>query len=359
VSVLPVEHVAAASSRGGEAGASEPVAPAIAIDAGLFTMLRGLESALLAAIVENSDDAIASKDLTGIVTSWNRAAERLFGYSAAEIVGHPIAVLAAPGRETEMPMILERICRGEHVDHYETVRRHKDGSLVDIALTVSPIRDEAGRIVGASKIARDISERRRAETERELRFGELRHRVKNLLAIVAAIANQTPVEGVSAPEYRSNLTGRLNALAAAHEASFQIERGTDLQTLITRLLTPYIPGAFGERVAIGANPAVDVPRQRIQALAFVLHELATNAVKHGALSVPAGRLRLAWTVEGAAGADLLRLEWQESGGPPVAAPDTQGFGLKLIGFMGADLGGGAQLDFAPDGLAARITMRLG
>ena len=104
---------------------------------------QGLEAALLAAIVENSDDAIASKDLSGIVTSWNQAAERLFGYTAKEIIGRHISVLAAPGREDEMPMILERIRRGERVDHYDTLRRRKDGSLVEISLTVSPVRDPA------------------------------------------------------------------------------------------------------------------------------------------------------------------------------------------------------------------------
>ncbi|MGE3294711.1 MAG: PAS domain S-box protein [Geminicoccaceae bacterium] len=360
MSVPGAGHLATVSGHGeslGEAGVAAP-SPSGELSVAPVSALDGLESALLAAIVENSDDAIASKDLTGTVTSWNRAAERLFGYAAAEIVGHPIAVLAAPGRENEMPMILERIRRGEHVDHFETVRRRKDGSLVEIALTVSPIRDQTGRIVGASKIARDISERRRSEAERELRFSELRHRVKNLLAIVSAIAGQTSVEGVSAQEYRSKLTGRLDALAAAHEASFQTDKGTDLRALITRLLTPYIPGAFGERVLIGTGPAVDVPPGRIQALAFVLHELATNAVKHGALSVPEGRLPLAWTVEQAADEERLRLEWRECGGPPVAPPAAQGFGLKLIGFMGPDLGGGAELEFDPRGLAVRITLRL-
>ena len=100
-----------------------------------------MANALLAAIVESSDDAIASKTLDGIVTSWNRAAERLFGYTAEEMIGQPIAVLAAPGRENEMPTILERIRRGERVDHFDTVRRRKDGTLVEVSLTVSPVRD--------------------------------------------------------------------------------------------------------------------------------------------------------------------------------------------------------------------------
>ena len=154
----------------------------------------------MAAIVESSDDAIASKDLDGIVTSWNSAAERLFGYAAKEIIGQHIAVLAAPGREDEMPMILQRIRRGERVHHYDTLRRRKDGSLIEISLTVSPIRDGRGRIIGASKIARDVSERRRREEERELRLGELRHRVKNLLAVVGAIAHQTTTKNVSGQE---------------------------------------------------------------------------------------------------------------------------------------------------------------
>jgi PAS domain S-box-containing protein len=129
---------------------------------------------LLAAIVEDSDDAIISKTLEGFVTSWNRAAERLFGYPAAEILGRHIFVLAAPGREAEMPAILERIRRGERVDHYETAWRRKDGSLVDVSLTVSPIRDRSGAIIGASKIARDITERQRQERELQRREAEYR-----------------------------------------------------------------------------------------------------------------------------------------------------------------------------------------
>ena len=117
----------------------------------------------LASIVESSDDAIVSKDLDGIIRTWNRGAERLFGYKAAEVIGRPITILIPPDRLDEEPGILARIRRGEPVDHFETVRRHKDGSLIDISLTVSPTRDAKGAIVGASKIARDITERKRAE----------------------------------------------------------------------------------------------------------------------------------------------------------------------------------------------------
>ena len=117
---------------------------------------------LLASIVESSDDAIISKDLNGIITSWNAAAERIFGYVAAEVTGKPISILAPPDRLDEMPAILEQIRQGRRVDHYETVRRRKDGKLVSVSLTVSPIRDAEGRITGASKILRDISEQKLA-----------------------------------------------------------------------------------------------------------------------------------------------------------------------------------------------------
>ncbi len=117
----------------------------------------------LASIVESSDDAIVSKDLNGIIISWNPAARRLFGYSSEEVVGKSITILIPPELEDEEPRILERIRRGERVEHYETVRRHKDGHRVDISLTVSPVKDEHGTIVGASKIARDITARKRTE----------------------------------------------------------------------------------------------------------------------------------------------------------------------------------------------------
>jgi PAS domain S-box-containing protein len=320
-----------------------------------------LANALLAAIVESSDDAIASKTLDGIVTSWNQAAERLFGYAAAEMIGRPIAVLAAPGRENEMPAILERIRRGEGVDHYDTVRRRKDGTLVEISLTVSPVRDARGRIVGASKVARDISERRRAERERELRLGELQHRVKNLLAMVQALARQTGTEGRSGDQYRDAFLGRLEALAVAHELAFAAEGGADLATLVGRTLEPYAGERGAAAVTVAAAPAVTLAAApRVQALALVLHELATNAVKHGAWSVPEGRVQVGWRVEEAEGVRRLRLRWEERGGPPVAPPVARGFGTRLVEHAAAsELGGPAELTFAPEGLAAEITVRLG
>ena len=129
---------------------------------------------LLAAIVESSDDAIVTKNLDGIITSWNKGAEWLFGYTAAEAVGMPVFMLIPEDRRDEEPDILSRIRQGQRIDHYETIRRRKDGTLLGISLTVSPVRDAQGNVVGASKIARDISGRRR--TEEALRESEARFR---------------------------------------------------------------------------------------------------------------------------------------------------------------------------------------
>jgi PAS domain S-box-containing protein len=146
------------------------IAEAIAAHVALATQHKRLEAAGLhmAAIVESSDDAIISKNLNGIITSWNSGAERLFGYTAAEIVGKPVTILAAADRLEEMPDILGKIRKGQRVDHYETRRRKKSGEIIDVALTVSPVRDATGQIVGASKIARDITGRKRVEQERAL-----------------------------------------------------------------------------------------------------------------------------------------------------------------------------------------------
>ncbi|HEX8146716.1 MAG TPA: PAS domain S-box protein, partial [Pyrinomonadaceae bacterium] len=122
----------------------------------------------LAAVVDSADDAIISKTLEGVITSWNRGAERIFGYTADEVIGQPVTILIPEDHLDEEPGILARIRAGARVEHYETVRVRKDGSLVDVSLTVSPVRDAGGSIVGASKIARDITARKRAERTRGL-----------------------------------------------------------------------------------------------------------------------------------------------------------------------------------------------
>ena len=143
----------------------------------------------IAAIVESTDDAVLTKDLNGVITSWNSGATRLFGYSADEVIGKPVTVLIPAERHDEEPTILARIRRGERIDHYETVRQRKDGSTIDISLTVSPVKDPEGKIVGASKIARDISERRRAEQQQRLLLREMDHRVKNLFALASGVVS--------------------------------------------------------------------------------------------------------------------------------------------------------------------------
>jgi PAS domain S-box-containing protein len=145
----------------------------------------------LASIVESSDDAIISKSLDGIILTWNSGAERVFGYKAEEVVGKPITILIPSDRFDEEPGILARLRRGERIDHYETIRQRKDGSLINISLTVSPLRDRTGRIIGASKIARDISDRKRAEAA--LRDSE--RRLRDLLAAIPAAIYTTDAEG--------------------------------------------------------------------------------------------------------------------------------------------------------------------
>jgi PAS domain S-box-containing protein len=145
----------------------------------------------LSTIVETSDDAIISKNLDGVIQTWNAGAERIFGYTADEVIGKPVTVLMPPDRVNEEPGILARLRRGERIDHYQTVRRRKDGTLIDISLTVSPVRDAAGRIIGASKIARDITDQKRSEAA----LRESERRLQELLSAIPAAIYTTDAEG--------------------------------------------------------------------------------------------------------------------------------------------------------------------
>ena len=336
-----------------------------------------------AAIVESSEDTIISKDLNGIIQSWNKAAERMFGYTAEEIVGKPVLTLIPEERHHEEDEILSRIRRDDRIEHFETVRRRKDGSLVEISLTISPVKDEYGRIVGASKIARDITgqkeaerllrqqtqrlealnraaqleieHRKRAEAARELLLHEIKHRVKNTLGTVQAMASQTFREAPRAE--KDAFVARLQALSEAHDLLTQRNWDTVTTTeIIERSLAPFCDGRAG-RVTL-SGPSIELSPNKGLLIALLLHELGTNAVKYGALSNLAGTVSLMWHEEQHRGKRCLELLWREQNGPAVIEPRRRGFGTQMIERALQAERGKAEFAFEPAGLIAHLWVGL-
>jgi PAS domain S-box-containing protein len=313
-----------------------------------------LELERLAAIVVSSDDAIISKTLDGHITSWNAGATRIFGYDANEIVGQSILRIIPPELHGEERQILARLQRGERIDHYETVRVAKDGRRVDVSLTVSPLRDRSGKVIGASKVGRDITERKRAEKLQRILTDELSHRVKNTLATVHAIASQSLARAKSPADFISGFSGRLQALANAHTVLTRSQmQGADVMTLVNEQV---VIGAAGDRISC-SGPLLMLDPQASVHLALVLHELATNARKYGALSVPGGRLSVTWEMRTDGGCSLF-LSWKESDGPEVSAPRAHGFGRALIEETVRSYGGSVSVHYHRDGLTCEIDLPL-
>jgi PAS domain S-box-containing protein len=306
----------------------------------------------LAAIVETSDDAIVSKDLNGVIATWNKGAERLFGYLEQEAIGKPITMLIPEQHRDEEARILERIRGGERIDHFETMRRRKDGTMVSISLTVSPITDGLGRIVGASKIARDITEQKRREEQINLLAREADHRTKNLLALAQATVHLT--NGETAAELKTAIEGRLRALANAHTLLAQSRwAGADLRNLALEELSPYCAeDDDGSRVRI-EGPSLMLEQQPAQAVALALHELTTNAVKYGALSIPSGRIAVSWRRHAG---NRLSVHWVETGGPQVTPPTRKGFGTRVMTRICEQLNGELKFDWRADGLICDIVI---
>jgi PAS domain S-box-containing protein len=305
----------------------------------------------LASIVESSDDAIVSKNLDGIITSWNRGAERIFNYTAEEAIGQPITIVIPKDRQDEERTILTRIRRGERIDHFETVRQRKHGSLIVVSLTVSPVKNAEGKIVGASKIARDITEQKRGQEQIAILAREAEHRSKNLLSTMQAtviLSNADTAEGL-----KRAIEGRIRALANVHSLFVETRWiGAELTSIAAQELAPYI-GKDETHVHID-GPQVLLEPNVAQAVAVTLHELATNAAKYGALSAAKGRIELKWSH--AADGQLV-LRWTEMGGPVVQVPTRQGFGSRVIERMIGQLKGKAHFDWRPEGLVCEITLQ--
>jgi PAS domain S-box-containing protein len=286
-------------------------------------------SRLLASIVETSNDAIVSKDLNGIITSWNRGAERLFGYAAEEMIGKSITTLIPPERQNEEPEILDRVRCGECIDHYETVRQRKDGSFVDISLSISPVMDSAGRVIGASKIARDITDRKEAQARERLLAQEIQHRTKNLFAVVQAVVARSFAGKQSVDEAEAAVLDRLRSLAQTHVLLIDKEwQGTDLGEVVRLEMGPY-----ADRVHID-GPSLMLSAKAAQTFALAVHELATNAAKYGALSNANGRVNISWSVQRSTG--LFTFRWRERDGPAVSPSGQKGFGAVVLEQVMAD-----------------------
>src|SRR5258706_6025222 len=250
--------------------------------------------------------------------------------------------------------ILPRIGRGERVEHYETIRRRKDGTLVEISITVSPVKSPSGKIIGASKIARDITERRRAQQQQKLLLNEMKHRMKNTLATVQAIAMQSMPGAPTAQ--RTAFTARVQALARAHDLlTFESWNGTTLKELVTTALAPF-RDTHRERFLIDGDGEPWLNASDALLLTLILHELATNAVKYGALSNTTGRVHVSWKPDSFR-QDHVSLTWVERGGPRVTAPDHEGFGTRLVQRA---FGAGAEgrFDYKPQGLTCVLELFL-
>lgn len=303
----------------------------------------------LAAIVESSMDAIVSKDINGTITSWNDAAEHLFGYTPAEAIGRPVTMLIPHERLGEEALIISRIRAGERVPSYETMRQRKDGSLVPVSLTVSPIRDGIGRIVGASKIARDISSHKESERRIRLLMREVNHRVKNQYSVIISMIRETSKSAGTPAAFLEQVRERIAALSQSHDLLVDAEwRGATIGDLIKAQLKAF---AVQDRLSV-AGPVITLQPNAVQYLGIAFHELATNSAKHGALSRHGGRVEIEWdTAPATDGTDAFRLTWRELDGPTMGGITRRGFGSVVLKRVAPQaVGGTGQLDFKEEGV---------
>jgi len=315
--------------------------------------------ARLAAIIESSQDAIIGHSLDGIITSWNAGAEKVFGYMAKEAIGKPLSILLPEGQLDKVPQLLETVMRGESIEHFEIDRIRKDGQRIDVSLTISPVKDANDRLIAASTIAREFTERKLAEDHKNLLIAELDHRVKNILAIITSLIAQTVRTAESPEGFAEVIEGRIQALSRVHHLLTQGHWDqADLRDVAEAELAPYVAEKKDNVVISGKERVVLTPNVTLT-LAMALHELATNAAKYGALSVPKGRVEVTWSVVDAAESPRVAIEWVETGGPPVKPPARRGFGSQLIERAVAyELHASVQRDFLPEGVRCRIEFPL-
>jgi PAS domain S-box-containing protein len=311
-----------------------------------------------AELVSLIGDGVISTFADGRIILFNKSAEDLFGYLHDEVIGHPVEMLLpARFRQTHRRDVLtfagistpERRTMG---DRREVFGQHKNGQefLIEASLSRQFVKGTTILTV----VIRDVSERKRLEELRRLLASESAHRFKNILTVVSSIVSLTTRGAGSVDAFAQSLQVRLEALARAQDVLLHKgEDGADLRQLIQSELSPYL-GRTAGRISID-GPPVTLASQTAIKLALVIHELATNAAKYGALSTSDGKTSVRWSLEGEADKKRLLLSWTELGGPAVIAPTQRGFGTELIE---RSLGRETRLTFEPAGLHAHFTISL-
>ncbi len=306
----------------------------------------------LARIIDLSHEAILVRELGGGIVLWNRGCEELYGHDKAKATGVSSYDLLRP----RLPM--ERDAFDTHI----LTEGSWSGELLHVAADGSDVwvdsRQELMRIGGRKLVLetnRDITDRRSADEIRALLVGELNHRVKNTMAIIQSIAAQTARSTNRIDRFVESFNGRIQSLASAHNVLTDAHwSGADLERLVLSQVN--VVGGCDGRVTVD-GPAMFLPPQTALQFTLVFHELATNAVKHGALSSPAGRIHISWRTV-SENPTVLDLVWTEAGGPPVEAPAARGFGLTLIERTDRLPNLGAEIAFRPQGIVARLRAEL-
>lgn len=319
----------------------------------------------LRSILEQAAEPIVVCDANGTISHASRAAWSL---GAGNIIGRPFSeamLLEMPdggdrrrrGRRA-LANHMAHALRGHGVSGAEFCWTGPRGDRRHYLLSAAPLHDSWDAVVGCIVMLTEISDRKRAEERQKVLLAELSHRVKNTLATVRSIATQTSRSAPSLETFGPTFDGRLKALAMAHGVLTETGWGkAELDKLVHQIVEPY-RSSQGDNISLAGPPALLPPRQVVP-ITLMLHELATNAAKYGALSTPAGRLSVSWSITGSDPERSISLCWNESSGPPVGPPQRRGFGSTLIERgIAYELNGRAHLDFRPEGLHCELTFPL-
>ena len=311
----------------------------------------------LAAIVSHSSDAIVSVDGGGRVINANRAFTEIFQFTRDETMGARLADLIVPEQfreqfDAKLRGSAQRPVKGEIVR-----RRRKDGVCLDFSLSLAPIRDEeTGETVAISAIYRDVTPLTRAAEHIEFLLREVNHRSKNMLAVVHAVARQTARFAESPEAFTDGFMARLAAIGASHDMLVSRDwRGVQIGEL-TKIQCHQLVEEAETRIAVSGD-LIEVNPRAAESYGLALHELATNAVKYGALSTPDGWVELSFALDEES--RIYRFTWREQGGPPVSAPQRSGFGVCVLTRTAPQsIEGESRLEFPPDGLTYSLAAPL-